>query len=81
MLGYLLKSNGKYHKGVDVQMAVDMMEAAYKDLCDRIILVSSDTDLEPAIRKVREQGKLWSMWGFPISPAWPWSVFAANQLS
>ncbi len=70
VLGYLLKSNGKYHeKGVDVQMAVDMMEAAYKDLCDRIILVSSDTDLEPAIRKVREQGKIVEYVGFSHKPS------------
>ena len=52
-----------------MQMAVDMMEAAYKDLCDRIILVSSDTDLEPAIRKVREQGKIVEYVGFSHKPS------------
>jgi uncharacterized LabA/DUF88 family protein len=57
-LGYLLKSGGALHeKGVDVQIAVDMLVAAYEDLCDRIYLVSSDTDLIPAIQKAQEKGK------------------------
>lgn len=43
-LGYLLKTNDKFHeKGVDVNIAVDMLVATYENLCDRIILVSSDT--------------------------------------
>ncbi len=57
-LGYLLKSDGKLHeKGVDVQIAVDILVAAYENLCDRIYLVSSDTDLIPAIQKAQEKGK------------------------
>lgn len=57
-LGYLLKSGGVLHeKGVDVQIAVDLLVAAYEDLCDRMYLVSSDTDLLPAIKKVQEKGK------------------------
>lgn len=63
--GYLLKNGGKYHeKGVDVQMAVDMLVAAYEDTCDRIILVSSDTDLAPAIKKAQEKGKVVEYVGF-----------------
>jgi|SRR5689334_16855263 len=57
-LGYLLKSGGVLHeKGVDVQIAVDLLVAAYENLCDRIYLVSSDTDLIPAIQKAQEKGK------------------------
>src|SRR5207249_3346203 len=57
-LGYLLKSDGKFHeKGVDVQIAVDMLVAAYENQCDHIYLVSSDTDLIPAIHKAQEKGK------------------------
>src|SRR6266568_8443873 len=57
-LGYLLKSSGVLHeKGVDVQIAVDMLVAAYENLCDRMYLVSSDTDLIPAIQKAQEKGK------------------------
>lgn len=63
--GYLLKSDGIFHeKGVDVQIAVDMLVAVYEDTCDRIILVSSDTDLAPAIKKVREKGKTVEFVGF-----------------
>lgn len=57
-LGYLPKSEGKFHdKGVDVQIAVDMLVAAYENLCVRMYLVSSDTDLIPAIQKAQEKGK------------------------
>lgn len=63
--GYLLKSAGIYHeKGVDVQIAVDMLVAAYEDIADRIIIVSSDTDLEPAIRKAKEKSKIVEYVGF-----------------
>lgn len=69
-LGYLLKSDGVYHeKGVDVQIAVDMLVAAYEDHCDRIILVSSDTDLAPAIKKVQEKGKIVEYVGFSYQPS------------
>ena len=58
-LGYLMKTDGRYHeKGVDVNIAVDILVATYENLCDRIILVSSDTDLLPAIVKVKEKRKL-----------------------
>ncbi len=68
--GYLLKSDGIYHeKGVDVQIAVDMLVAAYEDICDRIILVSSDTDLAPAIKKVREKDKVVEYIGFSHKPS------------
>lgn len=65
VFGYLLKSDGVFReKGVDVQIAVDMLVAAYENICDRIILVSSDTDLAPAIKKVREKGKVVEYIGF-----------------
>lgn len=68
--GYLLKSNNVYHeKGVDVQLAVDMLVAAYENLADRIILVSSDTDLAPAIKKAREKGKIVEYVGFSHKPS------------
>lgn len=68
--GYLLKSSGAYHeKGVDVQIAVDMLVATYENLSDRIILVSSDTDLAPAIKKAREKGKVVEYIGFSHKPS------------
>lgn len=69
-LGYLLKSNNKFHeKGVDVNIAVDMLVASYENLCDRIILISSDTDLLPAIKKAREKGKIVYYIGFSHQPS------------
>lgn len=68
--GYLLKSDGKYHeKGVDVQIAVDMLIATYEDKCDRIILVSSDTDLSPAIKQAQLKGKTVEYIGFSHMPS------------
>ncbi len=56
-LGYLLKSDGVFHeKGVDVNIAVDMLVATYENLADTIYLVSSDTDLIPAIQKAQQKG-------------------------
>src|SRR3989344_4065061 len=64
-LGYLLKSEGRFHeKGVDVNIAVDILVAAYENVCDRIIIVSSDTDLLPAIKKAREKKKTIEYIGF-----------------
>jgi len=69
-LGYLLKSGGRFHeKGVDVNIAVDILVAAYENLCDRIILVSSDTDLLPAIKKAKEKGKIVEYIGFSHQPS------------
>lgn len=65
VLGYLLKSDGTYHeKGVDVHIAADILVAAYENKADRIILVSSDTDLQPAIEKARKKGKIIEYVGF-----------------
>ena len=69
-LGYLMKSDGKMHeKGVDVNIAVDILVATYENLCDRIILVSSDTDLLPAVKKAREKGKIVEYIGFSHKPS------------
>lgn len=69
-LGYLLKSDGKFReKGVDVNIAVDILVAAYEDLCDAIILVSSDTDLLPAIKKAKEKGITVEYIGFSHQPS------------
>lgn len=45
-----------YHeKGVDVQIAVDIVSHAYEKTAKTIYLCSSDSDLQPAIHKAREQ--------------------------
>lgn len=69
-LGYLLKSDGKFHeKGVDVNMAVDILVNTYEDACDHLVIVSSDTDLLPAIKKAKEKGKTVEYIGFSHKPS------------
>lgn len=64
-LGYLINNDGIYHeKGVDVKIAADILVAAYENQCHRIIVASSDTDLEPAIKKAKEKGKVIEYVGF-----------------
>ncbi len=62
--GYIVKK-GRMHyddavpreKGVDVKIAIDLVVGAIDDLFDTAILVSSDTDLIPAIKYARHKGK------------------------
>lgn len=69
-LGYLMKTDGKYHeKGVDVNIAVNLLVATYENLCEKLILVSSDTDLLPAILKAKEKGKIVEYIGFSHKPS------------
>ncbi len=57
-LGYLLMSSGVFHeKGVDVQIAVDMVRGSIKNEHDTYYLISSDTDLLPAIQTAKDEGK------------------------
>ena len=68
--GQLLKTEKRYHeKGVDVQIAVDLLVGAYENLYDIAILVSSDTDLLPAIEKVRQLKKKIEYVGFSHKPS------------
>lgn len=68
--GYLMKNDGVYHeKGVDVKMAVDLLVGAYEDIYDVAILISSDTDLIPAIQKVKHLGKEVEYIGFSHKPS------------
>jgi len=68
--GYLMSNEGKYHeKGVDVQIAVDMLIGAYENLYDTAILLSSDTDLIPAIKKIKYMGKNVEYIGFAHKPS------------
>ncbi len=42
-------------KGTDVNIALRMVDDAYQNLCDRIVLVSGDSDLVPALRLVKQR--------------------------
>ncbi len=68
--GYLMQNDGIFHeKGVDVKIAVDMVVGAYENLYDTAILVSSDTDLIPALEKVKTLGKNIEYMGFSHKPS------------
>lgn len=43
-------------KGVDVGMAVDMVVDSFSGDVDRVVLVSSDTDLIPAVKSIKNRG-------------------------
>ena len=69
--GHLMQNNGRYHeKGVDVQIAVDLLVGAYENYYDEAILVSSDTDLVPAIGKVKSLGRKVEYIGFAHQPSY-----------
>jgi hypothetical protein len=44
-------------KRTDVHIALQMLDDAHNDRCDRSILVSGDSDLVPAVNRVRGLGK------------------------
>ena len=66
-LGQLIRHPDKtYHeKGVDVRLAVEMIRFAREDKYDQAYLVSSDTDLVPAIEEVHSFGKTIQYVGIP----------------
>jgi len=68
--GYMMRSDGVYHeKGVDVRMAVDMVVGAYENNFDTVILISSDTDLIPAVEKVMKKRKRIEYIGLSYRPS------------
>ncbi len=70
-LGYILKSGDIYHeKGVDVKMAVDLLVGAYEELYDKAYLISSDTDLIPAVKKATLLNKEIEYVGFSHAPSY-----------
>ncbi len=70
-LGYILKSGDIFHeKGVDVKIAVDLLVGAYENLYDKAFLISSDTDLIPAVKKAVSLGKEIEYVGFSHSPSY-----------
>ena len=69
--GYLMKNDGVFHeKGVDVKIAVDLLVGAFENMYDVAILISSDTDLIPAIKKIKQIGKEVEYIGFSHKPSY-----------
>jgi uncharacterized LabA/DUF88 family protein len=68
--GFLMENNGRYHeKGVDVKIATDIVAGAYKNEFDTILLLSSDSDLIPAIKEAMIKGKRIGYVGFAHKPS------------
>lgn len=56
--GFMLFSNGAYHeKGVDVRIAIELVRGALGNEYDECYLVSSDSDLLPAVFEVKKAKK------------------------
>ena len=68
--GHMLKTDTYHEKGVDVLMAVDLLVGAYENIYDSVILVSSDTDLIPALEKIRSMKKKVEYIGFSHKPSY-----------
>lgn len=69
--GYILDiENRRHEKGVDVHIATDILIGAYENLYDTLILVSSDTDLIPALAKARSMGKKVEYIGMSHKPSY-----------
>ena len=56
-------------KGTDVRIAVDLVVGAVDDLYDTAILISSDTDLIPAVKYVKFKKKKLEYVGFSHAPS------------
>lgn len=67
--GKIVYDNKIREKGVDVQMAIDLVVGAVENTYDTAIIVSSDTDLIPAIKYIRSKGKQVEYIGFAQSPS------------
>lgn len=63
-------------KGVDVKLAVDILDFAYQNKYDTAIIVSSDTDLIPAISRARELKKKIEYIGFAHRPSFGMQRYA-----
>lgn len=75
--GYLMKNDGVYHeKGMDVKIATDLLVGAYENVYDDAIVISSDTDLIPAMQKIKQLGKKVEYIGFGHQPSLALQTFA-----
>lgn len=68
--GRIMYDSGKTReKGTDVKIAVDLIIGAIDDLYDTAILISSDTDLIPALQYMRYKKKNLEYVGFSHAPS------------
>jgi len=75
--GYMMIHENDYkEKGVDVKLAVDILDMAYQDKYDTAIVVSSDTDLIPGIVRAKELSKKIEYIGFSHRPSFAMQRYA-----
>lgn len=68
--GRIMYDTGKTReKGTDVKIAVDMVVGAVDDLYDVVVIVSSDTDLIPALQYIKHKNKKIEYVGFSHNPS------------
>lgn len=68
--GYLLERDNKFfEKGVDVRLAIDIVAMAYEKQYDTAYVISSDTDLIPAIQRAQKYKKEVVHVGFEHQPS------------
>lgn len=67
--GKIVYDNDIREKGVDVQIAIDLVIGAVENCFDTAIIVSSDTDLLPAIKYIKSKGKSVEYVGFENAPS------------
>ena len=81
ILGTIIRHpNSTFHeKGVDVRIAVEMIRFARMEKYDKAVLISSDTDLVPAVEEVQSLGKKVLYIGFPHNQSFGLTK-AANDL-
>src|SRR3972149_8069504 len=68
--GRVMYDSGRIReKGTDVKIGVDLVIGAADNLYDTAILVSSDTDLVPAVQYIKYKGKKLEYVGFSHAPS------------
>ena len=68
--GKIVYDNDIREKGVDVQIAIDLVIGAVENQYDIAIIVSSDTDLIPAMKYIGSKGKVVEYIGFSNAPSY-----------
>ena len=75
--GRVIYDKGKIReKGTDVKIAIDLVIGAADDIYDTAILVSSDTDLIPALKYIKYKDKKLEYVGFSHAPSLGMQKFA-----
>jgi len=67
--GRIVYDHAIREKGVDVKFAVDLVVGAFENIYDTAIVVSSDTDLIPAINYLKHKKKKIEYVGFSHAPS------------